>query len=65
VLTPGNVDDRHPLLCSNLPEKIYGKLYGDKGYISQSNFEKLFIDGIQLIKVKENYAVYEGKSQKM
>ena len=65
VLTPGNVDDRHPLLCSNLLEKIYGKLYGDKGYISQSNFEKLFIDGIQLIKVKENYAVKEVKSQKM
>ena len=35
VLTPGNVDDRHPLLGSNMLQKIYGKLNGDKGYISQ------------------------------
>jgi len=55
VLTPGNVDDRHPLLGSNLLQKIYGKLYGDKGYISQSLFEKLFIDGIHLItKLRKN-----------
>jgi hypothetical protein len=43
------VDDRQPLIGSNLLEKTYGKLYGDKGYISQSLFEKLFIDGIHLI----------------
>jgi hypothetical protein len=55
VLTPGNVDDRHPLPGSNLLHKIYGKLYGDKGYISQSLFEKLFIDGIHLItKLRKN-----------
>jgi hypothetical protein len=34
VLTPGNVDDRHPLTGSNLLVKIHGKLFGDKGYIS-------------------------------
>lgn len=55
VLTPGNVDDRDPLLGSNLLKKIYGKLFGDKGYISQSLFEKLFIDGIHLItKLRKN-----------
>jgi hypothetical protein len=55
VLTPGNVDDRHPLLGSNLLKKIYGKLFGDKGYISQSLFEKLFIDGIHIItKLRKN-----------
>jgi hypothetical protein len=55
VLTPGNVDDRHPLLGSNLLAKIYGKLFADKGYISQSLFEKLFIDGIHLItKLRKN-----------
>jgi len=55
VLTPGNVDDRNPLLGSNLLKKIYGKLFGDKGYISQSLFEKLFIDGIHLItKLRKN-----------
>ncbi len=44
-----NVDDIHPLSGSNLLQKIYGKLYGDKGYISQSLFEKLFIEGIHMI----------------
>jgi hypothetical protein len=31
MLTPGNVDDRHPLIGSNLLAKICGKLFGDKG----------------------------------
>jgi len=36
-------------------EFIYGKLVGDKGYIGQDLFNKLFIDGIQLItKLKNN-----------
>ena len=55
VLTPGNVDDRKPLTGSNLLSRIYGKLFGDKGYISQSLFEQLFIDGIHLItKLRKN-----------
>ncbi len=70
VLTPGNVDDRHPLLGSNLLQKIYGKLYVDKGYISQSLFEKLFIDGIHLItKLRKNMnracELTEGKNSLM
>ncbi|TWJ14134.1 DDE family transposase [Bacteroides zoogleoformans] len=37
-------------------EFIYGKLVGDnKGYISKSLFQRLFVDGIQLItKLKSN-----------
>ncbi len=55
VLTQANIDDRHPLLESNLLAKIFGKLYGDKGYISKDLFEKLFIDGIHLItKLRKN-----------
>jgi hypothetical protein len=55
VLTPGNIDDRKPLTGSNLLSRIYGKLFGDKGYISQSLFEQLFIDGIHLItKLRKN-----------
>ena len=41
ILTPGNVDDRQPLTGSNLLVRIYGKLFGDKGYLSQTLFEKL------------------------
>ena len=34
---------------------IYGKLFGDKGYISRNLFQRLFVDGIQLItKLKSN-----------
>jgi hypothetical protein len=55
MLTNGNVDDRQPLLGSNLLKKIFGKLYGDKGYISHSLFERLFIDGIHLVtKLRKN-----------
>lgn len=36
-------------------ELIYGKLVGDKGYISKNLFERLFVDGIRLItKIKSN-----------
>ncbi|MGN0032589.1 MAG: transposase, partial [Candidatus Limimorpha sp.] len=36
-------------------EFIYGKLVGDKGYIGKQVFERLFVDGIQLItKLKNN-----------
>ena len=55
VLTPGNIDNRQPFIGSNLLEKIYRKLYGYKGFISQSLFENLFIDGIHLItKLRKN-----------
>ncbi|GAB1451203.1 IS982 family transposase [Draconibacterium sp.] len=49
VITPGNVDDREPLKDSNFLNKIFGKLFGDKGYIGQKLFEQLFINGIHLI----------------
>jgi hypothetical protein len=49
VITPGNVDDREPLKNNNFLNKIYGKLFADKGYIGQKLFEQLFIDGIHLI----------------
>ena len=49
MITPGDVDDRKPLEYKNFVEFIYGKLVGDKGYIGKSLFEKLFVDGIQLI----------------
>jgi len=55
MLTPGNVDDREPLTNSAFIENISGKLMGDKGYISKGLFEKLFVDGIQLVtKLRNN-----------
>jgi len=47
-LTPGNVDDRAPVPL--LSQRLFGKLFADKGYISQALFE-LLLDtfGVQLI----------------
>ena len=39
VLTPGNVDDRKPV--PRLVRRLFGKLFGDKGYLSQKLFEEL------------------------
>ena len=55
MITPGDVDDRKPLELKSFMEFIYGKLVGDKGYISKNLFQRLFVDGIQLItKLKSN-----------
>lgn len=55
LFTQGNVDDREPLKNKNFHDKIFGKLFGDKGYISKTLFEELFIDGIHLItKLRKN-----------
>ena len=53
-LTPGNVDDRRPLL--HLVRRLFGKLFGDKGYISAPLAQRLFLDqGLRLItKLRKN-----------
>ena len=54
-ITPGNVDDKNPKLINKLTKKLYGLLFGDKGYISQALFEKLFNKGIKLVtNIKKN-----------
>jgi hypothetical protein len=55
LFSRGNVDDREPLKNKDFHDKIFGKLIADKGYISKSLFEQLFIDGIHLItKIRKN-----------
>ena len=55
MITPDDIDDRKPLEYKLFVEFIYGKLVGDKGYISKVLFQRLFVDGIQLItKLKSN-----------
>ena len=46
-LTPGNTDDRRPV--PELVKGLFGKLFGDKGYVSQPLFEALFDEGVQLV----------------
>jgi hypothetical protein len=54
-LTKGNVDDRDWKVLSSMTKDIFGKLFGDRGYVSKALSELLFQDGIQLItKVRKN-----------
>jgi Transposase DDE domain len=53
TLTPGNTDDRRPV--AKLVHQLWGKLFGDRGYIGQELFEQLWVHGLQLItKLKRN-----------
>ena len=49
VLTGANVSDKDPEVFKVLAKRLYGKLFADKGYISQRLFDILFEDGIQLV----------------
>ena len=52
-LTAGNLDDRKPV--AKLARGLYGKLFGDRGYISQALQDVLSAQGLQLItKIKKN-----------
>lgn len=46
-LTAGNVDDRKPV--PKLAQRLFGKLFGDKGYISQPLVDQLLEQDVQLI----------------
>lgn len=54
ALTPGNVDDRKPV--PKLVKRLFGKLFGDKGYLSLPLFELLLQTfNVQLItKLRSN-----------
>ncbi len=49
AITQANVDDREPLKNESFLKDIFGKLFGDKGYISKELTKILFVDGIHLI----------------
>ena len=46
-ITPGNVDDRKPV--PRWVKGLTGKLFGDRGYLSQQLFETLLEQDLQLI----------------
>ena len=55
ALTPGNVADNSASVVTKLAKKCFGKLWGDRGYISKTLFKDLFKKGIKLItKLKKN-----------
>lgn len=46
-LTPANTDDRKPVPA--LTPALIGKLFGDRGYISQERFKQLYERGLELV----------------
>jgi hypothetical protein len=49
----GNVDDRDVVL--ELARSLFGKLFGDRGYVSHPLFEQLWQQGVQLVtRVRKN-----------
>jgi hypothetical protein len=54
-VTPGNVDDRKPVEQLAASAHLFGRLFGDKGYISKDLFARLFAGGLQLVtRIKSN-----------
>jgi len=58
-ITRGNIDDRNQNVLNVLSKNLFGKLYGDKGYISSSLFEVLFNDGIHLMAALAAYCFFD------
>lgn len=48
TITQASTDDRDPLKSQNFLKNIYGKLFGDKGYIGKELMKALFVDGVHL-----------------
>jgi Transposase DDE domain len=48
-LSKANVDDRNAKAITALTQELFGRLFGDKGYISKALTDMLFGNGIQLI----------------
>ena len=54
-ITPGNVDDRDDKTITHLTKELFGRLFGDRGYISQKLWDKLWDNNVHLITgVKKN-----------
>ena len=52
-MTPANVDDR--AVVPDMTQGIVGRIFGDKGYISEKLFKQLHEHGLKLVaKIKRN-----------
>ncbi len=56
-ITAGNVDDRS--VVKEMTKDLFGKIFGDKGYISKELFDQLFKRGLKIITgIKSNMKNY-------
>lgn len=56
ALTPGNIADNNENLLTKLTDKVFGKLFGDKGYmINRNAYQKLYEKGIHIVtRIRKN-----------
>ncbi len=59
-LTAGSTDDRNPKVMGHLTKGMFGKLFADKGYVSQKLFHALWKEGIQLVTKQKKNAKNKG-----
>lgn len=55
MITQGHTDDREPLKNQAFVKSLKGKLFADKGYVSKTLTQILFLDGLHLITGIRNY----------
>jgi hypothetical protein len=48
ALTPGNISDKNMDLVDQMTKDLIGRMFGDRGYVSQPLFEKLASRGLKL-----------------
>lgn len=55
-ITPGNIADNNEDILVKLTKKLFGKLFGDRGYlVNEELFKKLFSHGVRLFtKIRRN-----------
>ena len=49
LLTLDNVDGRAPLRSKHFTERLFGKLFSNRGFVGQDLFEQFFVDGLHLV----------------
>jgi len=56
MITPGNIVDNNATIIEKMTENIYGKIYGDKGYLlNEKMFKKLYSRGVHIVtKIRKN-----------
>jgi hypothetical protein len=56
LITPGNIADNDNKTIETLMQNMFGKVYGDKGYLlNKELYEKLYSGGVQIItKIRKN-----------
>lgn len=55
LITQGNVDDRQPLKDKSFHNRVFGKIFADRGYIGKDLFDQLFVNGIHLVtRIRKN-----------